>query len=148
MPEFPDITAHVECLRRITVGHTNTAHRTAAPRMSRLLAMVALLCACGRPALPPEAARAEARRVWTDRCAVCHGVGGRGDGPGAKLLPVKPRDFVDEAWQASVDDAHIAKVIVDGGRSVGLDTNMAANPDLQSKPEVVDALVELVRGRE
>lgn len=112
------------------------------------LIAVALLGACGRPAMAPEAARAEARRIWTDRCAVCHGTGGLGDGPGAKLLPVRPRNFVDAAWQSSVDDDRIATVIVDGGRAVGLDANMAANPDLQSKPEVVTALVELVRGRE
>lgn len=31
--------------------------------------------------------------VYEKRCAVCHGVEGKGDGPGARLLDPKPRDF-------------------------------------------------------
>jgi mono/diheme cytochrome c family protein len=112
----------------------------------RGLLVVVLALGCGRKALAPEAARAEAKKIWTERCVTCHGPAGRGDGPGAKILPVKPRNFGDVDWQDETSDERIAQVIVDGGRAVGLDSNMAANPDLQNKPEVVLALVELVRG--
>lgn len=111
-----------------------------------VLVVATLLAACGEPPLAPEAARAEAAKIWSERCVPCHGTNGRGDGPGAKLLPVKPRNFGDGVWQRDTDDARIAQVIVDGGMSVGLDRNMAANPDLRTKPEVVAALVELIRG--
>lgn len=111
-----------------------------------LVGVIVLGGACGKPALAPEAARAEAQKIWTERCSTCHGPHGRGDGPGAKLLVVKPRNFGDGHWQRDTDDERIAKVIVDGGMSVGLDSNMAANPDLRTKPEVVTALVELIRG--
>ncbi len=108
--------------------------------------MLVTVAACGDPPLAPEAARAAAAKIWAERCVSCHGVNGRGDGPGAKLLPVKPRNFGDGAWQRDTEDSRIAQVIVDGGMSVGLDRNMAANPDLRTKPEVVTALVELIRG--
>jgi len=110
-----------------------------------LVALALALAACG-PSVPPEAARAEARKIWDERCSNCHGENGHGDGPGAKLLPVRPRNLADQHWKRDATDERIAQVILDGGLSVGLDSNMAANPDLRTKPEVVDALVELVRG--
>jgi hypothetical protein len=36
-------------------------------------------------------------------------------------------------------------VILEGGQAVGSSPLMAANPDLRSKPEVVDALVRYIR---
>ena len=110
-----------------------------------LVGIASLLVACGGT-LPPEEARTEARKIWNERCSNCHGERGHGDGPGAKLLPVRPRNLADQHWQSEAENDRIAQVIVDGGPSIGLDSNMAANPDLRTKPEVVTALVELVRG--
>lgn len=111
----------------------------------RALALSVIL---GCRAAPSEAeARRSAEAIWQTRCVNCHGAQGHGDGPGARLLPVRPRDFSDPAWQAAVDDERIARVIVEGGAPLGLDANMAANGDLQRAPEVVAALVEMVRGR-
>jgi hypothetical protein len=45
-----------------------------------------------------------------------------------------------------VDDAHIARVIVEGGPSVGLSVAMPPSPGLAGDPEVVAALVAQVRG--
>lgn len=92
----------------------------------------------------PEA-KAEAETVWQTRCTTCHGAAGRGDGPAAVALTPKPRDFSVAAWQASVTDEHLNKVVVGGGQAVGLSMMMTANPDLASKPEVVKALVAHVR---
>jgi cytochrome c553 len=120
--------------------------------MSRLLvsslALVGLLSACGgggdKGGADAEAI-AEANKVWTERCVTCHGDDGSGNGPGAAALAVKPRSFKDPAWQASVDDARIKKVMVEGGKSVGLNEAMAANPDLADKPAVQDQLVKKIR---
>lgn len=113
--------------------------------MRHLVPVLALFStACGGGTVSSQA-RAEADAIWGDRCARCHGAEGLGDGPGARVLPVKPRILSDSSWQASVSDEHIAKVITDGGQVVGLDANMAANPDLKSKPEVLRALVLKVR---
>ncbi len=105
-----------------------------------------LLLGCRTPPSEREA-RATAEQIWNTRCVNCHGPSGRGDGPGARLLSVRPRDFSDPNWQSRVDDAHLARVIVEGGRPLGLDANMAANPDLGHQPEVVRHLVEMIRGR-
>lgn len=59
-------------------------------------------------------------------CASCHGTDGTANGPAAAALNPKPRNFTDAAWQAKVDDAHIEKVIREGGASVGLSASMAA----------------------
>jgi len=95
--------------------------------------------------VPPPSPAAEARHLFDTRCVVCHGSVGKGDGPGGAALNPKPRAFGDTTWQKSVDDAHIAKTIVEGGPAVGLSAGMAPNPDLKDKPEVVAELVKVVR---
>lgn len=119
--------------------------------MSRTLAvalfsLVGLTTACGDKGGGGDAeAVAEANKVWNERCVTCHGNDGGGTGPGAAALAVKPRSFKDPAWQASVDDDRIRKVIVEGGAAVGLNEAMAPNPDLKDKQAVVDELVKKIR---
>lgn len=93
----------------------------------------------------PAAAVAQGDQVWTSRCALCHGGGGKGDGPVAAQLDPKPRDMTNAKWQASVDDKHIETIIVKGGPSVKLSQMMGPNPDLEAKPDVVKALRAKVR---
>lgn len=92
-----------------------------------------------------EAAVAEAEKVFTFRCSVCHGPQGRGDGPGGAALDPHPRNFTDPKWQASVTDEHIEKIIQYGGSAVGKSPNMPSNPDLTEKQAVVQALRAHVR---
>ena len=94
------------------------------------------------PATPAD----EARVIAQNRCASCHGSAGKGDGPNAATLAVKPRDLSAKEWQKSVSDAQIHAVILKGGAGAGKSILMPPNPDLETKPEVVDALVRLVRG--
>ncbi len=89
---------------------------------------------------------AEAAQIFENRCTVCHGEIGKGDGPGSAALDPKPRDFTSAEWQAEVTDDHLAKIIVYGGAAVGKAPTMPANPDLDAKPEVVAELVKHVRG--
>lgn len=58
-------------------------------------------------------------------CSPCHGVDGTASGPAAVAMNPRPRNFTDAKWQGSVDDAHIAKTIKEGGASVGLSPTMA-----------------------
>ena len=99
----------------------------------------------GKVAISPQA-RAEADDIFESRCVACHGEEGRGDGPAAANLNPGPRDFHNANWQKSVNDATLARAIIDGGQSVGASSEMAANPDLQNEPEVVAALIERIRG--
>jgi mono/diheme cytochrome c family protein len=94
---------------------------------------------------PSDRARAEADQIFATRCTTCHGAGGDGKGPGAAALNPKPRDFGDPSWQSSVTDAHIEKIIRDGGGAVAKSPAMPPNPDLVGKPEVVAALRTKVR---
>ena len=99
------------------------------------------------PAAEPAADPvAEAQGLFKDRCTVCHGATGKGDGDGSAALDPKPRDFTSAEWQASVTDDHLQKIIVYGGIAVGKAPTMPANPDLDAKPEVVAELVKLIRG--
>jgi hypothetical protein len=93
----------------------------------------------------PEEARTTAASLFGDRCAVCHGPNGDGHGPGAANLNPKPVDFRDRKWQRSVTNEKMTKAIVYGGPAVGLSAAMAANPDLETQPAVVAALVEHIR---
>jgi mono/diheme cytochrome c family protein len=125
--------------------------------------VAAFVVACGgeggdAPSAPAEApaaaggdtsaARAEAEQIFATRCATCHGAGGAGDGPGSGALNPPPRDFRDPAWQASVSDDHLSKIIRYGGAAVGRSPTMPGNPDLTAKPAVVEALVAHLRSLE
>jgi len=79
-------------------------------------------------------------------CAVCHGTEGRADSVFAKNSPVTPKDLSDTAWQDSVDDEYLAKIIVEGGGAVGKSPLMSGAPDLKDKPEVLAAMIAKIRG--
>ena len=93
----------------------------------------------------PAAATKEAQEIFKTRCSTCHGLNGKGDGPAAAALNPKPRNYGDQAWQKATTDQTIEKAIVGGGPAVGLSPLMPPNPDLASKPDVVKALMQMVR---
>lgn len=96
--------------------------------------------------MDPAAAKKEAEQLFGTVCTPCHGAGGKGDGAASATLSPKPRDFTNPEWQKSVTDEHIEKIIVYGSLAVGLSGAMPGNPFLDSKPQVVKALREHVRG--
>lgn len=93
----------------------------------------------------PFVTEAEARREFVTACASCHGTEGKGDGPGSVALNPKPRNYTDKEWQKSVTDEQISKTIVYGGAAVGKSPIMPAHPELSNKPEMVEALVKIIR---
>lgn len=97
-------------------------------------------------ATPPPAPVDEAGQLFATVCATCHGTTGHGDGPGAVALNPKPRTFADATWQDSVTDAHIKKVVVEGGAAVGKSPLMVGQPQLAGNDKVLDGLVKIVRG--
>jgi cytochrome c553 len=127
-------------------------------RTALAVLLVALLPGCSRSSGPPDqgqtagasgatsSADADARDLFDHVCAMCHGASGHGDGPNGVSLNPRPRDYTDKAWQASVTDAELKKAILEGGPAVGKSAAMPPNPNLRDKPEVVDALVKIVRG--
>jgi mono/diheme cytochrome c family protein len=113
--------------------------------------VLGVLAACSVPRLAtaaeqiPPAAMKEADEIYKGRCTMCHGPSGKGDGPAGAALSPKPRDLGDPAWQRSVTDEHIEKIIQSGGPAVGKSPLMPANPDLNAKPDVIKALRVIVR---
>lgn len=107
-----------------------------------------------RPESGPSAPRAhgglapadKAQHMFDTMCATCHGAAGHGDGPAAATLDPKPRNYSDPAWQASVTDDQIRQTIVQGGQAVGKSPMMPGQPQLAQEPEVLDALVKIIRG--
>jgi mono/diheme cytochrome c family protein len=89
---------------------------------------------------------AAARMLYGSRCAMCHGPVGRGDGPMAKALAVRPQDLTERLWQSNRSNQRLGLVIVSGGSAIGKSPLMPGQPDLASQPATVEALVALVRG--
>ena len=87
----------------------------------------------------------DATKMFTERCASCHGATGQGDGPAAASLEPKPRNYTDKAWQAKVTDEDIKKIISSGGLAVGKSPLMPPQSDLKDKPAELDALVKYIR---
>jgi mono/diheme cytochrome c family protein len=55
--------------------------------------MAALAATVRNPIPPTQASLARGREIYVERCAVCHGDSGRGDGPAAAGLTPRPADF-------------------------------------------------------
>lgn len=87
----------------------------------------------------------EARTLFKTVCSTCHGEDGTGNGTAAAALNPKPQNYNDKAWQAKVTDDEIKKAILQGGAAVGRSPAMPAQTQLKDKPEVVEALVRIVR---
>jgi high-affinity iron transporter len=86
---------------------------TSLPSAPRLLLMA---CALGTAACTDRPGE-RGRQLYAEHgCAVCHGAGGRGDGPSARRLDAPPRDFADaRAYRLGSTQAEIAAVIRKGG---------------------------------
>lgn len=132
---------------------------------SLLLFVAVLVAACGKNTEPPPPTTgtpnprpesgpnrsaagkpSQAELMFGTVCATCHGADGSGNGPAAAALTIKPRNYTDPAWQASVTDEQIKEIILKGGAGVGKSPSMPPTPHLESQPEVLDGLVQMIRG--
>lgn len=57
-------------------------------------------------------------KVYAQRCVLCHGPGGHGDGPGAAALNPKPRNHTDGSYMNARTDAELLEVIHNGKGSM------------------------------
>ncbi len=53
-------------------------------------------------------------QVYKQRCALCHGPDGHGNGPGAAALNPKPRNYHDAKYMSTKTDAELLAVIHNG----------------------------------
>jgi mono/diheme cytochrome c family protein len=82
--------------------------------------------------------------LFQELCSVCHGVGGKGDGPSARGLEPKPADFTNCQAMAKDSDEVLLKIIKGGGQSVGRSTVMPAWGDALSEKQIRE-IVKFIR---
>jgi len=106
--------------------------------------LIGFLSMGGLPAWPSYGAENPAS-FFNDICSVCHGAGGKGDGPSAAGLHPKPADFSDCKVMAADSDQTLYKIIREGGQSVGRSTVMPSWKDALSDDQI-RSLVKYIRG--
>jgi cytochrome c oxidase cbb3-type subunit 2/cytochrome c oxidase cbb3-type subunit I/II len=82
--------------------------------------------------------------LFNDICSICHGAGGKGDGPSAAGLYPKPADFTNCKVMAADSDQTLFKIIKEGAQSVGRSTVMPSWKDSLSD-EQIHSLVKYIR---
>jgi cytochrome c oxidase cbb3-type subunit 3 len=91
-----------------------------------------------------SSATEETAALFTELCSVCHGIGGKGDGPSAQGLEPKPADFTNCKAMAKDSDEVLFKIIKGGGQNAGRSTVMPAWGDSLSDRQIFE-LVKFIR---
>jgi caa(3)-type oxidase subunit IV len=107
-------------------------------------AAAATQTAAAAPA-PPFDAETQFKTV----CSACHGMEGKGNGPGAASLNPKPANFTDPAFWADKTDSILEKAIRQGGASVGKSSAMPAWGSLynEEQAEKLVAYLHTLKGK-
>ena len=63
---------------------------------------------------PAAPAVVDGDKIYAEKCTVCHGPGGKGDGPGGAALNPKPRDHTSGAYMNARTDDQLLEVIRNG----------------------------------
>lgn len=84
------------------------------------------------------------QKLYVKTCTPCHGMSGKGDGPAAASLPVRPTDHTNGAYMNALTNEHIFKTIKEGGKAVGKSDLMPAFGTSFSDAQIKD-LVAYVR---
>jgi mono/diheme cytochrome c family protein len=113
---------------------------------SRLLPVglgLALMVAHGSAS--PALAAEKAREMFVELCSICHGVGGKGDGPSAAGLNPRPADFTNCQVMQAQSEETLFTIIKRGGQAAGRSTVMPAWGEALSDGQIHE-LVAVVRG--
>ena len=112
---------------------------------SRITAWVFLVCCV--ILLPGSVAAQQnknGRRLYLTYCSGCHGTSGKGNGPAAKMLPVKPADHTRGVVMNRLSDKYLFQVISQGGKKVGKSANMPAWGAVL-KPRQIEDIIAYIR---
>ncbi len=71
--------------------------------------------------------------VYSEQCEACHGSEGKGNGPAARFLDPKPRDFTSGEWVYTNGDVESLVAIITAGVD---DTGMTPFAELLSEEEM------------
>ena len=82
--------------------------------------------------------------LYETHCAVCHGLQGKGDGAGARLIRQPIRDFSDPVAMRRVNDRFLFDIIKKGGSQFGRSNAMPAW-GMKLSDEEIRGLVAYIR---
>ncbi len=99
------------------------------------LMLVLGLKAHGAPSPAPTGIPEQGKDIFEDRCAVCHGKQGRGDGPEAPFLSPRPASLISAGTSVKTD-AELLDIIANGKPR----TSMPAWKDLLTEDQRRDVL--------
>ena len=83
---------------------------------------------------------AAGKEIYEQYCALCHGPQGKGDGSLSANLDPKPRNHTDGAYMNTLTDAHLLKVVGEGGAAAGLSPTMPAWKDILAAQQIQDVV--------
>jgi mono/diheme cytochrome c family protein len=84
------------------------------------------------------------RQLFSQYCAVCHGIEGRGDGFNAYNLEPRPTDLADSTYMNVISDQALREVITQGGRGSNKSVLMPAYGQTLTSQEI-EWLVAFIR---
>jgi cytochrome c553 len=98
--------------------------------MKRIALSLLALLSLASPAFAVDVNAGKA--LFAQRCAMCHGEKGAGDGALAATMPEgqKPRNLAADANKYATDDAKLKEILQKGGAGVGLSVMMPGQSDL------------------
>jgi mono/diheme cytochrome c family protein len=109
-----------------------------ARRIAALMAL-AVLSASAASAQDKE----EGKKLYVTYCSSCHGDSGKGDGPAAASLPVKPANHTDGNVMNKMSDKTLVDIISKGGQAAGKSAFMPAWGASLREKQIADILAYL-----
>ena len=98
------------------------------------------------PPPPPETLNTSGMdlgsKVYAERCALCHGPQGHGDGPAAAGLNPKPRNHTDGSYMHTRTDAQLLEVIRHGKGSMPAWEGILTEEEIQAVLKHVRSLAK------
>lgn len=86
--------------------------------MEKGLGILGLLALLAAPAAAAQGDAKAGRELYNKWCVSCHGAAGKGDGPVATNLPVKPGNHTDGTRMNGLTDTYLLTIIKQGGQAV------------------------------
>ncbi len=83
---------------------------------------------------------AKGKAAFQQYCAGCHGAAGKGDGAMGAAMNPKPKDLSDKAYNGSLKEDYLVKLIKEGGQAVGKSPMMPKMGGTLKDGEVADVV--------